>query len=73
MILSTITSKYFTHYFIPNFYINVLINNVTSVEEYKETMLETVYFLIQNEKASNEKDLALHHFAQRYRDIYSGK
>lgn len=52
---------------------SLLINNVTSVEEYKETMLETVYFLIQNEKASNEKDLALHHFAQRYRDIYSGK
>jgi hypothetical protein len=52
---------------------SLFINNVTSISEYKNYMLETIYFLIQNEtNVSDEtKQLYMGELAKKYLEIYS--
>ena len=52
---------------------SLLINNVTSINEYKNYMLETIYFLIQNETniSDEEKQLYMHELVKKYLEIYS--
>jgi len=49
---------------------SLLINRVTSIKEYKEIMLETIYYLIKNEAKSN-KGFWMYQLTKKYRDIYS--